>query len=136
MPRGQRVVDIGCGTGLLYDLLAPENYYGFDPSQDMLDQFLAKHPGVNVSYGKYETQLLPTGDIKVALFGSPSYIHPEVLNFRYLRNYFLMFYREGYIPALYSKYQVSYPGYRFSEFAIGDSYSAQFSDWVIVTDLR
>lgn len=45
---GKRVLDLGCGTGLLLDLCEPDGYVGIDVSQPMLDRLTAKHPGVGV----------------------------------------------------------------------------------------
>ena len=43
---GCKVLDLGCGTGLLLELLAlqPEDYVGIDPSEKMLEELQRKFP--------------------------------------------------------------------------------------------
>ena len=43
---GCKVLDLGCGTGLLLELLAlqPEDYIGIDPSEKMLEELQRKFP--------------------------------------------------------------------------------------------
>jgi ubiquinone/menaquinone biosynthesis C-methylase UbiE len=43
---GCKVLDLGCGTGLLLELLAlqPEDYLGIDPSGKMLEELKRKFP--------------------------------------------------------------------------------------------
>lgn len=43
---GCKVLDLGCGTGLLLELLAlqPEDYLGIDPSEKMLEELQRKFP--------------------------------------------------------------------------------------------
>lgn len=71
---GLSVLDVGCGTGLLLDHLAPKEYTGIDVSAGMLSVFKKKHPAANLkntdlysfSGGRY--------DLVVALFGTASYL--------------------------------------------------------------
>ena len=46
MAPGCKVLDLGCGTGLLLELLAlqPEDYLGIDPSGKMLEELKRKFP--------------------------------------------------------------------------------------------
>ena len=41
------ILDVGCGTGLFLDILkvSPDEYFGIDPSNKMLEVFRKKHPG-------------------------------------------------------------------------------------------
>lgn len=74
---GQKVIDLGCGDGLLLDYLdiASDNYTGVDISQGMLDAARRKHP--KHTFVKGDMEKLPVAnlsqDIAVSLFGSMSY---------------------------------------------------------------
>jgi len=102
------VLDIGCGTGLFLDH-HPETdrYLGVDPSQAMLNELLAKHPGKQVIPTTLEEALLTIGDTKydcvIALFGAASYIPPRKLAkatslVKADGKMLLMFYSPGYTP--------------------------------------
>jgi SAM-dependent methyltransferase len=56
--EGQRVVDVGCGTGLLTAELVgrvgAENVAAVDPSQPFVDAVAARYPGVDVRQGSAE----------------------------------------------------------------------------------
>jgi SAM-dependent methyltransferase len=69
-----RIVDAGCGTGLLLDLFPSiPNYMGFDVSQGMLHKFKEKHPGRVVQHmDAWDGYHDPAAHV-VSLFGSPSY---------------------------------------------------------------
>ena len=61
-PEYPRVLDVGCGTGVLAGRLAAQGYEvtGLDPSQGMLDVLRADHPGVEAIRGSGDE--LPFGD--------------------------------------------------------------------------
>jgi SAM-dependent methyltransferase len=77
------VLDVGCGTGLLLDVVhgAPTDYTGIDPSRTMLDELVRKHP-------ERQDQVICTPlrsfvgkryDLVAALFGTASYLSDEDL---------------------------------------------------------
>lgn len=100
------VIDVGCGTGLLIDLLghriSPERYRGVDPSAGMLARFKEKHPeyAERVICERFETADLEPADMIVSLFGAPSYLDPtSVPRLTDLGDTgMIMFYRRGYLP--------------------------------------
>jgi ubiquinone/menaquinone biosynthesis C-methylase UbiE len=59
--NGDRVLDIGCGTGLCYDFLASSgrrlSYCGIDISANMLTIFRLSHPAIDVRHGAAENIL-------------------------------------------------------------------------------
>ena len=107
-PSG-RVLDIGCGTGLLVDYryreIDRERYVGIDPSAGMLARFALKHPDykaeatlLRTTFEDYETPL--RFDTIVAMAGSASHVTGVdiVEKARHLLapggHAFLMFYRD------------------------------------------
>lgn len=79
------VLDLGCGTGLLLDLidLPPERYIGVDISPGMLKFARAKHPGYRFELGDIEKPIEGLGatkvDLAVSLFGSASYCNLDAV---------------------------------------------------------
>lgn len=76
----RRVVDLGCGTGLLLELasLAPASYVGVDISPGMVNRARAKHPAHGFVIGDIEAAAIDavadhSADVVVSLFGSASY---------------------------------------------------------------
>ncbi len=81
---GSRVLDLGCGTGLLLDLLpiSPDRYLGVDVSQGMLSSARQKHPSHRFVLGDAQRLDATLGpfDMVVSLFGAPSYCSLEGLS--------------------------------------------------------
>lgn len=112
---GMKVVDQGCGTGLLLELcpVAAADYVGLDISNGMLEQARRKYPDHRFLKGDMQqrNEAIPDGsaDLVVSLFGSASYcdIHKVEAEIRRMLkpggHYFLMFcsplyvHRETYI---------------------------------------
>jgi predicted TPR repeat methyltransferase len=129
---GGQVVDLGCGTGLLIDLLGDripaDRYLGVDPSPAMREQFHRKHPKYAVALARAE-DILPIPrppELIVALFGAASYIDWRTL-LRLPQNLadpggrlFLMAYKPGYSP----DYEQPLPRFREATEALNELASA------------
>ncbi len=97
------VIDLGCGTGLLLDLvdIPADRYVGLDISEGMLESARKKHPGYRFVQGDLQKEIKGLEDerftIAISLFGSPSYceLTPVAANVRTLLQpggrYFLMY---------------------------------------------
>lgn len=107
-----KVLDIGCGTGLLlkHKKIEPRNYIGIDISEKMLEVFKRKLP-------EYQNYLINTSfedfygkgfDTIVALYGTASYLNQEKIKrisqmLSKNGKAYLMYYKNGYYPATYKK---------------------------------
>jgi len=59
--EGCSVLDVACGTGILYSILKDRNlsrYVGIDISKKMIEEFLYYYPYRDVRQGNFETKLL------------------------------------------------------------------------------
>lgn len=106
------ILDVGAGTGLALDLRLvphdrPDLYRAVDPSQGMLNEMVIKHPWVRDLHpltfeDYYRDHDGRTFDTVISLFGSPSYIDPEMIPLLptlSTRQCILMHYVEGYVPS-------------------------------------
>ncbi len=64
VPRGAKVLDIGCGNGDLLAALEPSRGVGVDLSRAMVDLARAKHPELEVHRQRAETLHLPEWEVK------------------------------------------------------------------------
>tara|TARA_Y100000310_G_scaffold341487_1_gene440784 strand:- start:1207 stop:1869 length:663 start_codon:yes stop_codon:yes gene_type:complete len=79
IPKGKRVLDIGCGTGLLLDLIdiPPEQYLGIDCSEGMIRKARENHPHycfVRDYQEKLQAVPYSYADYAIALFESYNYL--------------------------------------------------------------
>lgn len=69
---GKRVLDVGCGTGQLIELLDlfPQSfdYLGIDPSANYIETAKGRHPGRDFSLGTLDTLSLKDNCFDVAIF--------------------------------------------------------------------
>lgn len=102
-----RVLDIGCGTGLLLDYVKPQEYIGIDPSRDMLVRLQAKRPEAKCILTRFEEFWFGTFDTIVSLYGSISYVDPLYIcrvsqMLKPGGKAYLMFYADDYEPLTHS----------------------------------
>ena len=114
-----KVYDLGCGTGLLTEIIEiqPDDYRGVDPSGEMLNKFIEKHPEyfkqIIKSTFENDNCSLVQFDWVISLFGSISYVKPKYLKriSKDAKHYFLMFYKEDYHPVTYTLANVNFDHY-------------------------
>jgi SAM-dependent methyltransferase len=98
------VLDIGCGTGLLLDILpSTKEYLGIDIAPSMLKMAQKKHSGQGRMWASsvFEFENPENDDLSlVSLFGSISYLDEKELqhlsNLCQGKDYFFMHYKDGY----------------------------------------
>ena len=136
------VIDVGCGTGFAIEWLGitPDDYFGLDPSRGMLTEFHRKHPKYSAVCEAFEDSTLLPEDVILGLFGSPSYVNPD--HYGRLKSlarewYFLMFYREGYVPTYYPQEQADVIKAYIDYPRIKETFACTFEwhDFLIATNL-
>lgn len=133
------ILDVGCGTGIVLDYLTPDpaDYWGADPSQGMVNRLLSKHSKYLVSRSRFEDlRLTRRFQTVLSLFGSPSYLDPVA--YQAIRqtapNYFLMFYKPGYLPDYYSDESPTQTDYYHAEGMFGEPF--EFNNFWIFSNLE
>src|SRR3990167_6119998 len=107
--ESHRVLDIGCGTGLVLEKLdiAPENYLGIDPSIEMIKKAKAKFPKHNFLVSTFEDlHINEKFDVIISTYGSFAYVNPRQFKnvWEFLKDggkMFLMFYTPEYAKYVY-----------------------------------
>lgn len=120
--KGKYVCDIGCGTGLLLDMIKIErqDYIGIDPSNKMIQIARQKHYGKKFLIDRFETydqrHFKDRDVITVSLFGSMNYVIRDCLKYikDYGKNYFLMFYKKKYYPVTYKRTGKDFFHYKYT----------------------
>lgn len=138
------ILDVGCGTGLLLDILKVplDEYFGIDSSNEMLEIFRKKHPKYHnlcIPFEMFNLKFMVFNTI-VALFGSASYIEIETLmDIPKGKNLFLMFYKENYHPVTYERsgYELEYYEHLKCELEEGFPHCEvkEFGNYYIVTNI-
>ena len=139
------ILDIGCGTGLLYEMFGyVDGYVGIDPSQKMLDVFRTKTDKYQLLCLSFEDFFKHNSDKKfdaiVCLFASVNYVEPtgfEEKIYSLLNKggkFFLMFYKNDYYPVTYKRVGFSMKHHLLNEFNLTRGYKKEFNNFVIYTN--
>lgn len=133
------ILDIGCGTGLLLEMLPelrPTDYLGVEPSRGMFNEFLRKFGRFPIIGGTI-ADVHRAQDLAVALFGVASYLTPqEIQRLPAVANrWMLMFYVDGYMPN-YASPSDRWHSWRSegmeSAMCLGNSSAEHFGHFIIV----
>lgn len=140
----ERVLDIGCGTGLFLKYKDPVSYVGVDPSRKMLDVLLQKFKGrwgvttIPCPFEDFYPYEPNAFDTVAALYGSSSYVTPEALKrikdlVAYTGKYFLMFYKDGYTPYNYNRIMDAVKHYGVNGMGFHKGQNIEFGNYIIAT---
>lgn len=137
-----KILDIGCGTGLLLDLIHIErdNYTGVDPSKKMLDKFKSKHSKYVTVNSKFKASDFKDVDYYISLFGSISYVEKNELELiNKDKRMFLMFYKEDYFPKTYKLTGIEYEHFKYSKEYLCRVFAGcrieEYNNYYIITNL-
>jgi len=141
----KRVLDIGCGTGLLLEMYYIDDYIGIDPSIRMLAQLTKKFEKSIVFKTPFEDfHWLNNRDILISLYGSISYVDPVYFK-EYLQHFhgefYFMFYNDNYKPVTYDKAGNKTEHYNINEYEFDDKWMSganiyYLNNYLIFTSLE
>lgn len=138
--------EIGCGTGLLLDLVSvsPCFYKGCDPSEKMLERFKVNHQRYSdrVELGTFEqSEDWVNYHSVVSIFGSISYVRQDFLHLlaEHKCKKFLMFYKPDYTPVTYQKTNVQFFHYKYTQEQLARIFDncnvKEFNNFLIVSSI-
>jgi SAM-dependent methyltransferase len=131
--KNESILDIGCGSGLLFDYIKPVNYIGIDPSAEMLALFNKNYPSVATIQTPFEEYAGNKVDLVVSLFGSANYIHPDSISriCNMGSRWFIMFFKDNYIPVTYIKSGITIEHFTNNHLLLKGDISEFGNFWII-----